>query len=300
MTTNQIIQFAWEDEKSQRFDIFTDGKPEQRRVVIGEPFSIELLEGPHCAGYERGGIFYPCPHKAKGIRKCEDCKQKEGLSIAQFCDGYNLDLFSPQDIDRLNAPHYLYFAFFDANTYKVGVSLVSRGYLRQVEQGSHFAAVLAEGMGGVLARQVETFFRRCGIIDKFTSHQKKEILFPDFSVDDVRKKVDELMEKYLESLLFEKPEIKRYLKSPFEIIDFSSFYNLEEGRSCPKQLHSLILQKGEAVSGKLLSVKGQNILIETDREKILLNAKDLAGWNADLTERSPGVTTKDAFQSALF
>src|SRR6185295_16504258 len=174
----QIVQFSWENESTPIFTSRENGALSQQRLVFNESFSLEILDGPDCIGFHTREGWVACPYASKGMRKCENCKQKEGLMIEQFCDGYNLDLFSPEDVERLNTPHYLYLALFQRDLFKIGVSAMGRGLLRQIEQGTHYALILAEGMNGILARQIETLLRRSGIPDKIQLAQKKDFLFP--------------------------------------------------------------------------------------------------------------------------
>ncbi|MBI5414870.1 DUF2797 domain-containing protein [Candidatus Peregrinibacteria bacterium] len=297
---HRIFDFQWKDEKTPQFLCSKDGKLEEKKLVFGENLTLSITSGIKCAGYEKNGVWNPCPHENVGSRKCPDCKQKEGLSVAQFCDGDNLGMFSSEDLEKLQTPHYLYLALFQKDMFKVGVSSVSRGYLRQMEQGTHFALILAEGMGGILARQAEKFLTKCGIPDKILSSQKKEFLFPDISEEEGKRVLLSAIQKYIPALLHDRPEIKSFLKEPCEFLNFENYFHLQDAKNCQKPLHAISLKLGDILSGKVLSVKGSFLVMETDREKIILNAKDLFGFEIDFIEKPLGMILEKGFQSAMF
>jgi len=296
----QIVQFSWENESTPIFTSRENGALSQQRLVFNESFSLEILDGPDCIGFHTREGWVACPYASKGMRKCENCKQKEGLMIEQFCDGYNLDLFSPEDVERLNTPHYLYLALFQRDLFKIGVSAMGRGLLRQIEQGTHYALILAEGMNGILARQIETLLRRSGIPDKIQLAQKKDFLFPQISPAEGAELLKNIAQKHLTTVFFDRPDIKKFFLPEFTFHDFSSYFHLAVGENCPKNFHNIKLAAGESVSGTVLTVKGSLFLLETVTEKVLLSAKDLIGYTVDLQPKPAGLTLNAALQSALF
>lgn len=297
---SHIFHFSWADDTTPQFEFGSGEELQKKSISFGDSISIEVASNIHCAGYMRDWVWKPCPYEDCESKKCEDCKKKEGLAVAQFCDGNNLDLFSPEQLEQLNTPHYVYLALFRPDVYKVGVSSLSRGFLRQIEQGSHFCLVIAQGMGGVLARQIESFFRKCGVPDKIAGSQRKGFVFPEISVEEGQDILTGIVDKYLPSLLFDRREAKPFLISPPEFHSFENVYHLPDAIKCEKPLHSLTLKKGECVSGTLLAVKGSFLIIETDAEKVLINAKDLRGYEVDFSPKPAGLRMEEAFQGALF
>ncbi len=295
-----VLEFRWKDEHCPEFHIRESDSIESLPVLFGKNLSLEIISGPDCIGYYKNGERHACPHGTKGTKRCADCKQKEGLMVEQFCDGYNLELFSPEDLERINVPHYVYLAFFGTSVYKVGVSSTSRGYLRQIEQGSHYALVIAKGIGGILARQIEKFLTKCGIPDKIHISQKKFFLSPAITEVQAQKILENAFQKYLPSLVFDLPEAKEFILDPPILEKFDQIYHLQNGLNSPKPLHELKLLEGESVSGTVLSVKGASLLLETDTEKILLNTKDLQGYQVNFDKRSPGLHIEEALQGTLF
>ncbi|MCF7812091.1 hypothetical protein K9M59_00580 [Candidatus Gracilibacteria bacterium] len=68
----------------------------------------------------------------------------------------------------------------------------------------------------------------------------------------------------------------------------------------PKSFHSVQLQKGESVSGKIIAWKGPFIVIETPDELISICSKDLLGREIDFAPFPPGLTLHSALQNSLF
>lgn len=297
----RIFEFRWKDQFTPYFRVLSQGMVTEHFLPFGSHISISVTRGQTCVGYEKDGIWFPCASGGlEGTRKCEECKKMEGMPVAQYCDGFNTALFSGAELESLNFPHYVYFAQFDKGLIKVGVSSSSRGYLRQIEQGSHFALIIAEGMWGIPARQIETTLRRSGIIDKIQSSQKKDLVFPHITAEEGEKELRSLAEKHLPAVLAVQPQFEQFIKQPAEFMEFESYYRLKDAQDVQKPLHDPTIEVGEYVSGRVLSVKGPFLVIETDAEKILIDAKKLKGYAVDFSPKPIGLKKEEAFQGALF
>ncbi len=296
----RIYEFRWKDEYSPYFRMYSEGRMIEQPIAFGAQLSMEVIDGTVCMGYEKNGEWNPCPTIEKGVRKCEACKRQEGMPIAQYCDGFNTSMFSGEELETLNAPHYVYFAMFDAGLVKVGVSGSARGYLRQIEQGSHFSLIVADGLWGVPARQMETTIRRAGVVDKIQGSQKKDLVFPHVTPEEGKEELLKLAGQHLPAVLAIYPQFEQHLKNPPEFLEFASYFRLQDAERIQKPLHNPTLEVGEYVSGKVVSVKGPFIVIETDSEKVLLEAKRLKGMKIDFSPKPAGLKKEEAFQSALF
>ncbi len=60
------------------------------------------------------------------------------------------------------------------------------------------------------------------------------------------------------------------------------------------------LKKGEWVSGKIRSIRGSFLVIETPEELVGFNAKDLQGYDGEFDAKTPGLKTNIALQNTLF
>jgi hypothetical protein len=296
-----VYEYRWKDDQSPYFRVIQNGVLTERPVYFGRNISVEVGGNIQCAGYEKDGVWNNCATGgAHGVRKCEECKKREGMPVAQYCDGFNTDMFSGEELEKLSCPHYVYLAFFDSGLIKVGVSSSERGYLRQIEQGSHYTMIVAEGMWGVPARQFETILRKAGIIDKIQSSQKKDALLGTIDKKAAQKEMEELLAKYLPAVLAQRPDFEQYLKKPAEVFEWSEKYHLQEAKKSDKPIHSTDLGLGESVSGTLLSAKGSFLVLETDAERVILDAKKLKGYRVDFSAKALGLQKEQAFQGALF
>lgn len=299
--SDQIFEFRWKDEKTPYFRVIRNGATFEHVIPFGQNLSVEVTSSYSCAGYDKGQGWQPCVSGGvQGVRKCEGCKKQEGMPVAQYCDGFNTNMFSGEELETLNHPHYVYFALFDKDLVKVGVSGSSRGYLRQIEQGSHFAYIIAEGMWGVAARQMETIIKKNGMLDKVQGSQKSGLLFPEITQPQAQKIFTELLEKHIPAVAAQRPELEQYLKNPPVLEDFSEFYHLRQAQMIEKPLQEVTLEPGESISGTLLAAKGPLLLLETDTERLLLQPKKFKGHQVSFAPRPIGLEKKDAFQSALF
>jgi len=298
---DQIYEFRWRDEKTPYFRVLRNGTLSEKVIPFGMNLSLEILNMYSCTGYEKDGEYHSCiVGGSPGTRKCEECKKQEGMPAIQYCDGFNTEIFSGEELETLNCPHYLYFALFDQDLVKVGVSSSKRGFLRQIEQGTQYCMVVAEGMWGVPARQMETIIRKNGMLDKVQGSQKKDLMFPNITEEEAKKIMHELSEKHIPTVLAQKPEFEQYLKNPAEVKGFSEFYHLEQAKAVQKPIQDTDLLPGESLSGSLLAAKGSFLLFETDTDRILINAKKLKGYQVDFSAKPIGLQKGEAFQGALF
>ncbi|QQS59614.1 DUF2797 domain-containing protein [Candidatus Peregrinibacteria bacterium] len=297
----RVYEFRWKKENSPYFRLLQNGLLIEHPLIFGRNVSIEILGNTSCTGYEKNGVWTPCVvGGVPGVKKCEECKKQEGMPIAQYCDGFNTEMFSGEELDSLNCPHYVYFAYFGPGLMKVGVSAQSRGLLRQIEQGSHYSLIIAEELSGVPARQLETLFRKSGMQDKVQSSQKKDLMFPGVSPEEGKQELLEAFQNYLPQVLALRPDFEELLKREPEFHDFSSVYHLPEAEKVEKPFHDADLSLGESVSGTLIAAKGPFLLLETDSEKTLVDAKSLKGYSIDFSAKPLGLKKEQAFQGSLF
>ncbi len=298
---SRLFEFRWNSHNLPYFRMVEGDELRDFPLHFGVNCSLEILDNPLCTGYEKKGKWHPCVvGGVRGVKKCDACKAEEGMSAAQYCDGFNTEMFGADELESLNCPHYLYFALFDKNLIKVGVSSLGRGFLRQIEQGTHFALIVAEGMWGVPARQMETMIRRTGMIDKIQSSQKTNLIFPEITESEGRDILQKILVEKKPSVLGERPDFEQFFKEPPEFKSFAEFYKLQTAASISKPLTETTLEVGESVSGTLISAKGPFLVLETDAEKVLIDAKKLKGYSVDFSPKNIGLRKNDAFQSALF
>jgi len=297
----KIYEFRWNQEFNPNFRVIRNDVLQETILPFGVNISLEVAGMYCCTGYEKNGEWHSCVQGgAPGTKRCEECKKREGMPVAQYCDGFNTDMFSGEELEQLSTPHHVYFALFNKNLVKVGVSSSSRGYLRQIEQGSQYTLVVAQGMWGVPARQMETIIRKNGMLDKVQGSQKKDLFFAPITEEEAKTELLHLAEKHLPIVSAQRPELSQYFLDPPEFLEFSSNYHLEEAKRIEKPMHTTDLLPGESISGTLLAAKGSFLLLETDSERILLDAKKLKGYDVDFSAKPIGLKKEEAFQGTLF
>jgi len=296
----RAFDFRWQDEKNLYFDMIIDGRRQKQTVAFGLPLSIKVMGGIGCTGFERDGEWHTCPTNTVGTRCCPDCKTHAGYPAVQYCDGYNLDMFTADELEALNKPHYLYLTIFADNLLKVGVSSSSRNYLRQIEQGSLASLIVAKEMWGVPARQMETTIRKSGVNDKIQSTQKQNSIFPEISMAQAKEQLEALASKALPLLSSTKPEWQKFVLPEPEFLHFDEYYHLAQAQALGRTPQIVNLSEQEGVSGRLVAVKGSFLLIDTDTELIAINAKKLRGYELSFAAQPTGLHTQGGWQGTLF
>lgn len=300
-----IYDFRWEEKNSQPyFETIQNGRLEKKFLNISQKFSLTLTNAiPKCVGAKVKGEYRPCPKKNTGQKKCEICKKTEDYFPCQFCNGFNCSRFRDEKIPNCDADHMVYLALFDGDLVKVGVSGIKRGKARQFEQGSHFTRILATGMSGVMARRIETTLIRSGFVDKVPASKKKNILFPEISLEEGKKILSEKFDFASDQIISMMPEMKKFLGEEEIFWDMRSFYQkfseeITQKFSLP--IHILSLEEGESVGGDLVMVKGSFLVINTGTELVVLLAKDLVGREISLEDCAVGITKNGGFQGGFF
>lgn len=310
-----IFDFRWDQEKeSPYFEIIEKNGLQKKFLKINAPFSLSITRSnPHCVGAMVKKEHKPCPHKNTGQKKCEICKKAEDYFPCQFCNGFNCNRFRDEKIPNCDADHMVYLALFDKDLVKVGVSGLSRGKARQYEQGSHFTRVLAKGMSGVMARRIETTLIRAGFPDKVPASKKKNILFPEISLSEGEKILEEKFQFAEDQVISLMPEMKKYLvgvststgsaseeKNFWDMRDYYKKISEEIQEKFPLPIHILSLEEGESVGGDLVMVKGAFLVINTRTELAVILAKDLVGKDISFEDCETGITKNGGFQGGFF
>ncbi len=294
-----MFDFRWNNEKSSEFQASYQKKYGRKKIELNQKLSFEIKSGRTCAGSSRDNIWKPCDQLVEKKKKCDVCRSREGSFIFTSFDGFNTDIYTADDLAKISGPHLVYLALFDQQVQKVGVCKSGRKSLRQIEQGSQFTLFIAETPDGILARQIETLFRKGGLADKVLPSKKSKILVPEIQADEGKKIMENILEKNkdcLEAL----PDLKKYLLEKPEFFDWSEIYGLPVIQNSSKTLHYVKLEEGEAVSGIIRAIKGAFIILETKDEFVAISGKDLVGLHVDFAPLPDGLKMNSALQSALF
>lgn len=294
-----LYEFRWNNPEQVEFQASHDDRFGRKPLTLGDSLSVEVKATVKCAGSMRDGLWQSCQQQVVGRKKCDVCRNREGNFVVTSFDGFNTDMFTPEDLERLQGPHVVYLALFEAGLKKVGVSKLERKTLRQVEQGSHHTLFVAQTPDGILARQIETCLRQSGLADKIPANAKKNFICPELSPSQGETELKESLEAGMKSLEHH-PELKKFLLKKPEFCDWSTIYGVDKVASSPKPLHLVKLAVGESVSGTIVAIKGPFIMLETLDEIICLCTKDLQGLTLNFTPQPVGLNLNTALQNALF
>ena len=221
------------------------------------------------------------------------------MPITQYCDGFNTEMFSGEELDSLNCPHYVYFAYFGPGLMKVGVSAQSRGWLRQIEQGSHYALIIAEELSGVPARQLETLFRKSGMQDKSNLLRKKIFCFLRF-LQKKGKRASRRFQTFLPQVFALRPDFEELVKKKsqnFMIFLPSTIFPKRKKWKTISRCRSFI---GRIGVGNAYCGKGSFSSPETDSEKVLVDAKRLKGYSVDFSAKPLGLQKRASVSGIAF
>lgn len=295
-----LYDVRWIDSEILEFQAsFEKRQFAKKQIKIGDKLSMEVSSDIFCAGFMRDGVWSPCSEGVLGRKKCESCRAKEGNFIFTAFDGFSTENYTPADLEKLQGEHVVYFALFDKDLIKVGVSRLDRKFLRQWEQGSHFSFFVAQAPDGILARQIESVLRKSGMIDKVRASLKKDFFCPEITKEAGEKILTNLFLEHKKALA-DYENLKPFLLENPEFKSWNQVYGIKEVIQNNKSFHSVKLQKGESVSGAVIAKKGAFIVLELPHELVSICVKDLIGQEIEFSEKPEGLILNQAFQSALF
>lgn len=294
-----LYDYRWNSENQIEFQASNGGRFGRKTLTFNDPLSVRVCGETRCAGSMRDHVWQPCPQQIAGRKKCETCRNREGNFIYTSFDGFNTDIFTPDDLARLEGEHLVYLALFDQTVSKIGVCKKERHILRQVEQGSHHTLYIAETPNGVLARQIETCFRQAGVADKIQASTKKNFILPEITASQGEATLKKLLSSH-QNAFKNHPELQKFMLAQPNFKDWTQTFHLNSVLANPKILHTVKLGQGESVSGTIIALKGSFIILETNEEMVTLCTKDLQGLTLDFTPAPSGLNLNSALQNTLF
>ncbi len=294
-----MYDFRWQDSAHAEIQASSGTNFGKKPLSVGSDISLEICSDVKCGGSFFNEKWTPCPEKNVGKSKCEICRAREKSFVFTAFDGFNRENINETDLQKIAGPHVVYLSLFDKNLIKVGVSKKERKELRQLEQGSHYTLFIAETTDGILARQIETLLRKSGLVDKIKPSQKKEFLCPEIAEAEGEEILKTTFESHLKAFK-DHTLLQNFLAKNPEFVSWKSAYHLSNIEQSAKAFHSVALEEGESISGKIISMKGPFLVIETPDELVSVCAKDLLGREIEFEEKPAGLILRSAFQSALF
>jgi hypothetical protein len=275
-----IFDFRWDDKTSKPyFQIIKNNNIENKFLEYDKELSISVIDNSfECVGNIQNKKYSPCLTSEKETKKCDKCKKLEDYFPCQYCNGFNCNKFRNDKIQNCDDEHMVYLALFSKDIVKVGVSKLSRMKARQIEQGSHFTIIFAKGMSGVMARRLEYNIGKLGFPDKIPANKKKEIIIPKIDLEEGKQILNQKYNLAKNYIIDSMPEMLKYIVDD-EFWDLRELYskNFENLEKSNKPIQFLSLEKGDSINGVLRGTKGSFLIIETEREIVLILAKKFIG-----------------------
>ena len=239
-----------------------------------------------CVGYYdmQTKTSYPCPESKTNTKECGTCLARTGFNPAF----YNTTNISPQQIERNLQPHILYLADFGGDFIKVGISHHSRKLGRLVEQGARAAIVLDQVSSANVARDYESKIAQLtGFRESVRTETKLKLLEQVFDFETSKKRLAAAHDRITKSL---------GIDFNCEIKALDKFYS---NRQLTTDFAFLPQNLAAVISGKIIALVGSFLFLENDQDTIVVNTKDLVGYNFELSDKIIKVKLPD-FQPRLF
>ncbi len=250
------------------------GKREELSLEPGRDIRWRFTGPRRCIGYWDDNQYHPCPNHAvlrKNQIRCRTCSTLSKYSPCIQCRGNTCLANEKRRKECMETPYAVYLALFGNDFIKVGVSTLSRLSLRWVEQGADYGAMIAEVEGGLDARKIERVVaKRADISDSIHQTRKQAIMARRLAEKDAKAKILEVMDDI---------GIPNLEQSP-EIVDLSPYYGFETPPSDPLRWpENNEMIHNSTLDGKILGVKGSNILVERGAILFVADLRRVLGYD---------------------
>lgn len=239
-----------------------------------------------CVGYYdmQTKTIHPCPEHKTGTKECAACRARSNFNPAF----YNTTKISPQQIERNLQPHILYLADFGGDFTKVGIAHHSRRLGRLIEQGARAAIVLDELSSANVARDYESKIAQLtGFRESVRTETKLRLLEQVFDFETSKNRLVAAHGKIAKSL---------NINFNCEVKAFDKFYS---NGQLTTDFAFLPQNSASIISGKVIALVGSFLFLENNQDTIVVNTKDLVGYNFEPSDQIIKVKLPD-FQPRLF
>ncbi|MEM7827932.1 MAG: DUF2797 domain-containing protein [Candidatus Aenigmatarchaeota archaeon] len=260
-----ITNFRWKKVEKDIFDpeLLIRDKEKIKTIPLLNMDIKFLIGNRFCVGYSKNGNMFPCPKNNMVVKgyQCETCKQMDENLPCMKCTGICKNLIKRKEC--MDTEYFIYLAVFGP-LLKVGISRGSRLKHRLIEQGADFGVKIAQIRDGRLARVYEQKIKNClDIVDRIKGNKKYENLNSDPSLS--IRKIYQAINKLKSS------EFSTILCFP-EIYDLRAYYNLVD--AIPEFMK---IETGLKIIGRIVSVKGNLIVVKNVERHACFNAHELIG-----------------------
>ncbi|HEU4963460.1 MAG TPA: DUF2797 domain-containing protein [Bacilli bacterium] len=233
--------------------------------LVGSEITLRFLDQKECCTCGRkvkklygGGYCYPC---VTTLAECDLCIMKP-----HECH-HHLGTCRDNEFAETHCmiPHYVYLAL--SSNVKVGLTRKNRELTRWVDQGAIRAIPIAETPTRKLAGELEMAIAE-HIADKTDWRKMLKGVTEEADLFEVREQIKELVPE----------EYRQYLFDVDELYEF--VYPIQETL---EKIKSLSFDKVETISGKLLGIKGQYLIMDIG----VVNIKKHAGYKIEVELGAP-------------
>jgi hypothetical protein len=202
------------------------------------------------------GFCYKCFVSAP---EASECVLKPELCRAHLNEGRDVEWEQANH----NQPHFVYLAVSDV--VKVGITRSTQIPTRWIDQGAVYAIRLAEVPNRYTAGVIEVALK-----EQFTDRTNwrkmlKNEIDEDIDLVETKWELEELLPNDLSDFMTEDDEV---IHLDYPVLSY------------PKKVKSLSFDKESIISGKLLGIKGQYLLLDDDR---VLNLRKHNGYEISLS-----------------
>lgn len=248
------------------------------RIKCGESIAIKLQEFRYCIGSLSDPYYKRVPCKLQmqsniEYSQCQTCKSLDSLYILPIHS-----LRADQSAVLKSQPHINYINVFGGGIIKTGVAAKVRKITRLLEQGA-IASLLISETDGITSRVIETNISRIMQIKQSVLWESKIKNILDISSKEKCNK--ELLSIYRQLI----SQINNKYKSVFYGVP-QFLYNMENyALSLPDNMKEIIyinqLSTGDLISGVVVGVYGEVLIIKNKDLLYALNTKPLQGYMID-------------------
>jgi len=268
-----FIHYGFNDAVEPQLTVLKDGdgvfniiEPRGQIVTLSFDTSKRLCPGWHDLASSES---FPCPTVAElddTYSQCLHCQRKTGFNPAF----YNSATVSPQQQARNALPHFLYLAHFAPGVVKVGISWSGRGHRRLHEQGARSYVIVKEYPNANVARHYEAKIAALpGIAETLTAKVKHGLLEQSYDASAGRAELIAARQR-IQTELGITPDANEPVTPAYLIHDINH--------------GELARVTGDCISGKVLGMIGNAIIVEQNNAPFYLGLAPFIGYKITMSD----------------
>jgi hypothetical protein len=269
-----FIHYGYDGDLRPSLTLHKDGSEKFSHLALGDNTATFMFARGqrYCAGWHdlATSQSFPCPDATAlpaQFDHCRHCQNKTGFNPAF----YHAASVSPQQQARNAQPHFLYLAHFAPGVVKVGISWAERGIRRVLDQGARSALIIKTYPSATIARQYEAKIAALpGIAETLQAKAKHKLLARPY---DTTAAATELI------------AARERLRAECSISpDTHEPQHLDAYYLGDAQLNQPIMVQDGKISGRVIGMLGNTLLVEQGGEQYGLGLGDLTGYRLTISD----------------